>query len=95
MKNNLKKDIKNILIAIAAIIVLWHPVLLVLAIVGYIIYLNKKGGKFSTTLSKMKETYKNSDKTHNYEVIDTSAEVIESKVVDNKDEWNVIKEYKH
>lgn len=90
----MKKDTKNILWLLGAIIALSNPILLVLVIIGYIIYLANKGKKFNSTLEKMKQTYKNSSKTHNYEVIDTTAEVIDSEVI-SKEEWTATKEYKH
>ena len=91
----MKKDTKNILWIVGIILALSNPFLFILGIIVYFVYLGNKGKDFNSTLSKMKEKYKNSDKTHNYEVIDTSAEVLESKIVDNNDDWSVIKEYKH
>ena len=90
----MKKDTKNILWLLGAIIVLSNPSLLVLFIIGYIIYLANKGKKFNSAISNIKEKYKNSDKTHNYEVIDTTAEVIDSEVISTQ-EWTATKEYKH
>ena len=91
----MKKNTKSILWLVGIILVLAEPSLLIIGLIGYFVYLANKGKKFKSAMIKMKETYKNSDKTHNYEVIDTSAEVLESKVLKDNGEWNVIKEYKH
>ena len=91
----MKKDTKSILWLVGIILVLSNPFLLMIGIICYFGYLANKGNKLNSTFVKMKEKYKNSDKTHNYEVIDTSAEVLESKVLKDNNEWTVIKEYKH
>jgi len=91
----MKKDTKNVLLIIGAIILLSNPALLFLAIIGYIVYISYKDkNKVKSTISNIKEKYKNSDKTQNYEVIDTTAEVVDSKVISNE-EWKATKEYKH
>lgn len=91
----MKKDDKTLLWVIGILLFISFPGLFILGIIGYVIYLaNKDKNKLNSTISKVKEKYKNSDKTHNYEVIDTTAEVIDSKVL-QQDEWKATKEYKH
>lgn len=91
----MKKDDKTLLWVIGIIILLANPGLLVLGIIGYIVYISYKDkNKVKSTASNLKEKIKNSDKTHNYEVIDTTAEVIDSKIMP-KEEWKATKEYKH
>ena len=91
----MKKDDKILLIIISIMILMAFPQLLLLAIIGYFIYAkyNKKYN-LNETISKVKDKYKNSDKTSNYEVIDTTAEVIDSKII-QEDKWTATKEYKH
>ena len=89
----MKKDVKNVLLILGLIILLSNPILLLLGIIIYAIYLSNNKNKFKANLSKAKEKYKNSDKTSNYEVIDTTAEVIDSKIL-QENEWTATKEYK-
>ena len=79
---------------IGIIIVLSNPALLWLGIIGLFVYLAYKDkNKLKKGVETIKEKYKNSDKTDNYEVIDTTATVIDSKVI--QDEWKATKEYRH
>lgn len=90
----MSKDSKIILWVIVIIILLSNPVLLFLGIIGCIAFLHfKDKSKFKSFGVNIKRKYKNSDKTSNYEVIDTTAEVIDTKVL-QQDEWKATKEYK-
>jgi len=90
----MSKDAKNALLIIGIIILLTNPILLFLGVIGFIIYLSYKDkNKLKSTTSKVKEKYKNSNKTSNYEVIDTTGEVIDT-VILQQDEWKATKEYK-
>ena len=91
----MKKDDKTLLWVIGIILFLSFPGLFILGIVIYAIYQSNKGkSSLKSSASKIKEKYKNSDKTSNYEVIDTTGEVVDSKIIP-KDEWTAIKEYRH
>lgn len=87
----MSKDTKTLLWIIGIIVLLTNPGLLFLGVIIYIVYLNSKGkNKFE---SEIKKNYTKKDKTYEHDVIDTTAEVIDSKVI--KDEWKATKEYRH
>lgn len=93
----MKKDDKTLLWAILIMLVILNPVLLflgVIGITGFVVYVKYKDKiKWDKHMSNIKEKYKNSDKTSNYEVIDTTVEVLDSKLV-SEEEWTATKEYK-
>ena len=91
----MSKDTKSVLWILGIIILLSNPALLILGIIGYVVYLNYKGKtNTSKTINNIKEKLKNSDKANNYEVIDTTAEVIDSQII-SSEEWKATKEYRH
>lgn len=91
----MKKDDKTLLWVIGIMLIIINPGFILLAVIGLIVYSRYKDKyKLNEKVSKIKETVRNSDKAHNYEVIDTSAEVIESNVIGDE-EWKATKEYKH
>lgn len=91
----MKEKTKNWLLILLLIIMLSNPILFVLGLAGVCIYLSNKNTKAKKAVSKFVQKYRDADKTSNYEVIDTSAEVIDSKVINEKEEWKATKEYRH
>lgn len=85
----MSKDTKIALWIVALIIILTNPLLLILGIIIYFIYSNNK----NKYVIKPKAT-RTENKINDYEVINTTAEVIDSKVI-QQDEWKATKEYKH
>lgn len=83
------------LLVLLIIIMLSNPILFILGLVGICIYFSNKNTKIKKAALKFAQKYKDADKTSNYEVIDTSAEVIDSKVINEKEEWKATKEYRH
>ncbi|MBE5813390.1 MAG: hypothetical protein E7314_07100 [Clostridiales bacterium] len=87
----MKKDDKILLWVIAIMLIIINPSLIVLGLIGLVVYAKYKE---NNSVSKIKQAIKNKDKAHNYEVIDTTAEVIDSQVV-KESEWKATKEYRH
>lgn len=90
----MKKDDKILLIIIMIILFFAFPSLFILGLIGYAVYIKYNGKyKLNEKVTRFADKYRNNDKTENYEVIDTSAEVIDSIVID-ENEWKATKEYK-
>ena len=91
----MKKDDKILLVVIMMILFFAFPALFIIALLGLAFYLKYKDKyKLKEKVTKFSDKYvKNKDKTSNYDVIDTSAEVIDS-IVLQEDEWKATKEYK-
>ena len=90
----MKKDDKILLWVIGIMLIIINPGIIVIGIIALVLYSKYKDKyKLNDKISNIKEKYKNSTKTHPDDVIDTTAEVIDSKVVED-DEWKATKEYR-
>ena len=78
----MKKDDKILLWIIGIMLVIVNPGIIVIGVIALIFY-SKYKYKLNDKISNIKEKYKNSTKTHPHDVIDTTAEVIYIKVVED------------
>lgn len=89
----MKKDDKSTLILLGVLLFIAFPGLFVLGVIVYALYIANKNKSVKEKYTQTFNKYETHKKTKEENIIDTTAEVVDSKVL-SQEEWTATKEYK-